>query len=60
MLFKWKVTYDNYGTISAIIINSDMFNLGSNINAKGVMDNQVLRIEKVLEADEVNIIDTTI
>ena len=58
---KLKVTYQQYGLVKADIFESaGLFSLGNDLNSRGVYDQDFIKVEKVLEADEENTFDETI
>ena len=59
-MWKWKVTYiDGSSGIKAKIIKSDFYNLGISCSSNGVYDSDIVKIEKVFDAEDENIEDTT-
>lgn len=58
-MYKWKVTYDEMNTVKAKIIETDLYGLANRLNTIGLYDNQIVSIEKVMEARPENIEDLT-
>lgn len=58
---KIKITWHNYGTINAVIIKINYWNEFENsaIN-NGVLMDCIIKIERIQEADEMNVNDTTV
>jgi len=59
-MYKVKITYSEYGIVKAKIINTaGFFNIGNDLSMNSITDSEVIKIERILEADENNIEDLT-
>lgn len=59
-MIKIKVTYTSGSMIMACIMNiSGWYDLPTQLSNNSIMDYDVLKIEKVIQADPVNTMDTT-
>jgi len=56
---KWKITYISGAILYAKIIESDPYNLFNNASNAGCDIYNIIRIERILEADLRNTFDTT-
>ena len=59
---KWKITYNDYGTIRAVVIEMlNLYNIMGDLNCNGIYpdENNILKLEKMNEATAENTTDLT-
>lgn len=57
---KIKITYLNYGTVKAVIDNCQgIWDIHNVCNRNSIYDNDILKIEWILEAESFNTFDNT-